>query len=120
MTNPKQNSIFTRKPSVSWGRQLAGAALGAGLAWVLAPLGQKVGLYTSYALDQVLLWGAFLGAMVASLSGLVLAGAQLTGRRDPRAFALNLAVTLGVMLVLLLLALLVAWGLGALFRLIGL
>ncbi len=120
MTNAKQDSIFTRKPSVSWGQQLIGAGVGAALAWMLAPLGQKIGLYTTYASDQVLLWGAFGGAMLASLRGLVLAGAQITGQRGPRTFWLNLGVTLGLMLFLILLLLLLAWGLGALIRLIGL
>lgn len=120
MTNTKGNSIFTRKPSVSWGRQLAGALVGAGLAWLLAPVGQKLGLYTTYALDQVMGWGAFLGAMVFSFSGLVRAGAQVTGRRDARATWLNLAVTLGLMLVLLLIAALLVWAFAALFRLFSL
>lgn len=120
MTHNKDNSILTRKPSVSWGRQLAGALTGAALAWLLAPIGKGLGLYTTYALDQVMLWGAFIGATAFSLGGLALAGAQMTGKHGPRAFWLNMGVTLALMLVLLLLALLIAWGFGALIRLFGL
>lgn len=120
MSNTKGDSVFTRKPSVSWGRQLVGAFLGAGLAWLLAPVGQKLGLYTTYRPDQVILWGAFTGAMIFSFSGLVLAGAQVTGRRDARATGLNLAVTLGLMLILLLIAVFLVWALAAIFRLLGL
>ncbi len=120
MKHNRQDSIFTRKPSVSWGRQLAGALTGATLAWLLAPLGQALGLYTSYPQDQVLIWGAFVGATLFSLSGLVRAGAHITGRQGPRATWLNLAVTLGLMAVLVVLVLLIVWAFGALFRLLGL
>lgn len=87
-----------KKPErVNWNRQLWGALAGGLTSLVLSPLFPHL----SQRLDLVnlVLWGAALGAALASLEGFIRAGAALTHSQNR---GLNLLVGLGLPALILL------------------
>jgi len=84
-----------------WGRQWVGIFAGAAVGWVLASLFPA--LEQQFGLNSVILWSAAIGGVLTSLGGFMRAGAALTRRENPW---LNLAVGLGIPILLLLIIML--------------
>lgn len=81
-----------------WMRQWVGAFTGAALGWLMTVLFPDLAL--RFSVLTVVLWGAAIGALLASLGWFVRAGAVLTRRTNPW---LNLAVGLGIPALVLIL-----------------
>jgi hypothetical protein len=85
-----------KRDNRKWGRQWVGVFAGAFVTWALLllfpSLQQRISIFSA------ILWGAAIGAAIASLDSFEKAGAALT-RRDNK--ALNLLVGLGIPIILL-------------------
>jgi hypothetical protein len=79
-----------------WGRQWLGILAGAAAGWLLTIIFPV--LEQRFSLLAVMLWSAVVGGVLASLGDFMRAGAALTRRDNP---ALNLAVGLGIPILLL-------------------
>jgi uncharacterized membrane protein YeaQ/YmgE (transglycosylase-associated protein family) len=67
------------QPRQNWGRQILGAAVGAVVLLLAVQLGPYFG-WQPVDVYKPLLWGAAIGATVASFEGVVQAGSKLTHR----------------------------------------
>ena len=92
-----------KRDNRKWGRQWVGGFAGAAAGWALTYA--FPGIVERFSLFSVLLWGAAIGAALASLDSFEKAGAALT-RRDNK--ALNLLVGLGIPALLLIILFLVS------------
>ena len=88
--NPRSEIQNQRR---SWVRQTLGALLGAGVGWLAAGFAPRWGL-TLREPTRLVLWGAALGALLASLDRFILAGSRLSGRTGKQAALLNFALAL--------------------------
>ena len=79
-----------------WGQQWVGKISGAVVGWILTIIFPA--LEQRFSLLTVVMWSAVIGGVLTSLDGFMRAGAALT-RKDNR--ALNLAVSLGVPILIL-------------------
>ena len=86
-----------------WGRQWVGGFAGAAVGWALTYV--FPGITERFSLISMLLWGAAIGAALASLDSFEKAGAALTRRENK---ALNLLVGLGIPALLLIILFLVS------------
>jgi hypothetical protein len=85
-----------------WGRQWVGIFAGGAVGWVLITLFPA--LEQRFSFISVILWSAAIGGVLTSLGGFMRAGAALTRRENPW---LNLAVGLGIPILLLLIIMLI-------------
>jgi hypothetical protein len=88
----------TNQDQNKWVRQWVGIFGGGAVGWLLTIIFPV--LEQRFSLITVVLWCAVIGGVLTSLSGFMRAGAALTRRENPW---LNLAVGLGIPIVLLLL-----------------
>lgn len=91
------SSLWGRRGS--WMRQLTGALLGAFVGQVVASVAPRWGIAVSDP-GALVLWGAAIGALLASLERFARAGSYLTGRKDKDSMFVNLLIALlGIALI---------------------